>query len=48
MKVIVDICIFVVEGGIQKSSGTNFDEPWDTVSTLNEHNNFLVMSKSKT
>ena len=37
----------MVDGGIyQKSGGTNFDELWDTVSTLNEGINSRVMSES--
>ena len=31
----------------QKSGRTNFDEFWDTVSTLNEGTNSLVMSESE-
>ena len=31
----------------QKSGRTDFDELWDTVSTLNEGINSLVMSESK-
>ena len=31
----------------QKSGGTDFDELWDTISTLDEGTNSLVMSESE-